>query len=396
MIPKAFRNLTPPFSCRNLWIFGDILMLTEHLLSIMATKGSVTVWDQRGRLHLRFRHQGKQHRPALGLGNTPVDWAVARSIAARIEGDLKTGNFDPTLAKYGIGLQRSGGVLTDRALIERYCKSQKDRLDPGSLKKYRAILADLDRAGLAETDSRQLTRDDGAKLIRSMGGRLALITVRHRIESLSTVWRWGVEQGLVGSVPWVVKDVRGIAPQPPKPFSLEEIRLIANWLDENQSPAAGFFRFQIGTGCRTGEVIGLLWRHVSDDCRQVWIGEAVVQRTRKSVKNRKPRLITLPPSLQKWLAEYRKARGKIDPVFPDPQGRVWTASQLNWYWRKPFTALGIPYRRPYVTRKTLISHLLQHGKSPVEIANSMGHSVKTLFTYYADLVGNPELIDLLD
>jgi integrase len=363
----------------------------------MATKGSVTVWEQRGRLHLRFRYQGKQHRPALGLSNTAIDWAVARSIAARIEADLKTGNFDPTLVKYGIGLQLSGGVLTARALIDRFVQSHKGLRDPDGLKKYRWILSDLERCGLAAVDCRFLDRSHGGRLIQSLRARgLAQSTIRHRIESLGTVWRWAVEEGLVSGLPWVTKDASGgIEKQPPKPFSLEEIRLILDWLDTHQSPAAGLFRFQFSTGCRTGEAIGLLWTHLDRDCRTAWIGESVVGRVRKPVKNRKPRLINLPPSIQEWLRQHR-ANSTQEIVFPNPSGELWTAGQLGWYWGRALNALGIPYRRPYTTRKTLISHALANGKSPVEVAAFTGHSVKILYQYYADSLGDSNPFDLLD
>lgn len=384
-----------------LGIFWDGRKLNEHHLSIMSNKGSVTVWSQRGRLHLRFRFEGKQHRPALGLDDDPLGWAVAKGIAAKIEGDLKTQNFDPTLAKYGIGLQRSGGVLTLAALIERYLEAQRNRLDPDGLAKFRWIRKDLEGCGLLDTPCNRIDRDEAAKLIRHLQARgLKLRTIRHRVEALGTAWRWALGVKLLTDpVPWVSRDVVGIPTQPHQPFTTEEIRAILAHLDG--SPIGPIIRFSFATGCRSGEAIGLLWRHLGPNCESVWFGESITgaKRTRKIVKNRKPRQVTLPASLRSWLLRYRESCTKTGPddlVFPNPKGIPFTAAQIWHPWRRALKELGIPYRKPYTTRKTLISHALAQGKNPVEIASLTGHTVQVLLTHYADLVAKPELIDLLD
>jgi len=55
-------------------------------------------------------------------------------------------------------------------------------------------------------------------------------------------------------------------------------------------------------------------------------------------------------------------------------------------WRIVLKAQGIAYRNPYNTRHTFISHALEAGLSPVEVASITGHNVKTLFENYAGLI----------
>lgn len=362
-------------------------------------KGAVTVWSQRGRLHLRFRHQGKQHRPALGLGDSEIDWVVAKGIAARVEGDLKTGNFDPTLIKYGIGVQQSGGVMTVAGLIDRYRKAQSGRLDPDTLLKFDAILKDLAAIGLDGREAKSVGSVGFQAYVQSLQDRgLKLRTVKHRIEAMATAWRWAMSQGMVSDQPWVSREVRGLPSRPCPPFTIEEVRRILDYLDSTGSPIAPIIRFQFGTGCRSGEAIGLLWGSVSDDCARVWFGHTVSgpNRTRKVVKNRVPREIDLPPSLRVWLQRYRPANPKpSDLVFPGKDG-PFTVPQIFHPWRRALAALDIAYRKPYTTRKTLISWMIQQGKSPVEIASLTGHTVKVLLDHYADLLDKPKLLDLLD
>ncbi len=55
--------------------------------------------EDRG-LRLRWRHEGKRYCLALGIPDNKLNRAAAQTKARQIEGDMVTGNFDPTLTKY--------------------------------------------------------------------------------------------------------------------------------------------------------------------------------------------------------------------------------------------------------------------------------------------------------
>ncbi|MFM7449269.1 MAG: site-specific integrase, partial [Leptolyngbyaceae cyanobacterium] len=64
-------------------------------------------------------------------------------------------------------------------------------------------------------------------------------------------------------------------------------------------------------------------------------------------------------------------------------------------WTKILNELGIDYRRPYNSRHTLVSHALDQGMNPVEVAQLTGHDVKTLYEDYAGSVNSrPRLPEL--
>jgi len=114
----------------------------------------------------------------------------------------------------------------------------------------------------------------------------------------------GINQDLVASNPWekMTKRIKLAPKQMPKPFSREEIgAIIQGFRTTVLPPVYDFVEFLFGTGCRTGEAIGLLWKHVSADCSTAWIGESLSRGIRKSTKTNRARTIALTPRLQAML-----------------------------------------------------------------------------------------------
>ena len=218
--------------------------------------------------------------------------------------------------------------------------------------------------------------------------------VKRRLEELKACWKWHKAE----NNPWevIAKRIKVPPKQKPKPFSREEMNNIIQGFrnDRYYSCYTDFVDFLFGTGCRIGEVIGLKWKHISDNCSQVWIGEQLTRGKRKSTKTNRARTITLTPKLQKLLVNRR-------PINVDPDSLVFTAPRggaiddgnfRNRAWQDILTSLGIDYRKPYNTRHTLISHALDLQMNPVMVAQLTGHDVKTLYENYA---GNVNMFVLL-
>jgi integrase len=117
-----------------------------------------------------------------------------------------------------------------------------------------------------------------------------------------------------------------------------------------------------GTGCRIGEVIGLRWKHISNDCNQIWIGEQLTRGKRKTAKRNRARIITLTPKLQKLLIDRKPSNPEPDSlVFTAPKGGAIDDHNFrNRAWKNVLTHLEIDYRKPYNTRHTLISQGASH------------------------------------
>jgi len=86
-----------------------------------------------------------------------------------------------------------------------------------------------------------------------------------------------------------------------------------------------------------------------------------------------------------------------DLVFPAPKGGpIDDHNFRNRAWMRVLAKLGIEYRKPYTTRRTLISHALDQGMAPTTVAYLAGHDVKTLYeSYSAHVQSRPRLPEVL-
>lgn len=153
---------------------------------------------------------------------------------------------------------------------------------------------------------------------------------------------------------------------------------------------ADFVEFLLSTGCRTGEAIGLRWKHLSDDCSNVWIGEIWTRRKQRPPKTNRDRRFALNAKVQNLLLARKSATAKPDDfVFPSLRGLGIDDHNFSQrVWKKMLKEAGVPYRKLYNTRHTFISHALESGMSPVLIAHITGHNLETLLRHYAGIVNS--------
>jgi integrase len=177
------------------------------------------------------------------------------------------------------------------------------------------------------------------------------------------------------------------ASPPPDVFTEEErAAIIAAF---RAHPVYSYFgdyvEFAIYAGCRPGELIGLRWKSVSDDCSTITIWESLSRGVRKETKTNQVRTIALNSRLRSIL-EARRGK-KPDPdalVFPSRRGGAIDDHNFrNRAWKPILDGLGLDYRKPYTTRHTAHSHLLEQGWSPAEVAETMGNSVRVVYQRYA-------------
>lgn len=201
--------------------------------------------------------------------------------------------------------------------------------------------------------------------------------------------------------PWkpVIKRLRLAPRQKTRSFSRKEIEKIVEPFraDRYYHHHADLVEFQFNTGCRTGEAIGLKWRHLSEDCISIWIGESLTRNhVRKATKTAKDRVFRLNSKLQRILLDRK-------PEECDPDSLVFTTTKgnpiddhnfRNRAWKTIPTQLGIDYRKPYATRHSVATHGLAE-MSAGEIAEMTGHSVRVLLKDYAgSIASNRTLTEL--
>ncbi|MEM1368618.1 MAG: tyrosine-type recombinase/integrase [Cyanobacteria bacterium P01_H01_bin.15] len=363
-------------------------------------KGCVSITVDKERLRLGWRFQGKRFYLYLGLPDTQINRKVAEAKAAQIELDIKAGHFDRTLKTYRPD-NSTESSLTAIALFEKFIQHKAKTVAPNTLDKYRALLSSL-KEHFGQKHGVQLSEREVEKFTAWYQSQsLSKTVIKERLGLLKACWQWGIKKGLLEENPWEeMPNLVKVPPkQMPKPFTREEIERIieAFRCDRYYRCYADFVEFRFGTGCRTGELIGLQWKHVSDDCSTVWIGESLVKGNRKATKTNRARTISLPAKLQTMLWDRKELADSPDSlIFTGPKGApIQENNFARRAWRKILERLDIDYRKPYYTRHTLVSHALDMGMNPVEVAHLTGHDVQTLYENYAGVVSSrPRLPEL--
>ncbi|NJM47279.1 MAG: tyrosine-type recombinase/integrase [Alkalinema sp. RU_4_3] len=352
-----------------------------------------------GRLRLRWSYQGKRYGFSLGLGDTQLGRTIAQGRVAQIETDLITGQFDETLARYRTGNNPPppGTKITALDLFDRFMTYKLKSLDPRTIGKYRAVKGKV----TALLQGEQAGIDDEIADRFRLGLGTSPRTQKEYLSLLSSCWQWGAKESLVSSDPWgeVVKRVKVPPKQRPRPFTKQEIAAITKGFRQSKHYGhyGDFVEFLFSTGCRTGEAIGLRWGHLPEDCRKVWIGESVSRGVRKPTKTNRSREFRVTDRLASMLLARRPENPQLDGlVFPAPEGGpIDDHNFRNRAWVQVLKAAGVPYRKPYNTRHTFISHAIAGGLNPMAIAQMTGHDPEVLFAHYAaDIQGGLQLPDI--
>lgn len=357
-------------------------------------KGQVSIIDKDGWIQLRWRYEGKRRYMSLGLPYDAVNVQVAQQRANQIQLDIVSGNFDRRLIKYKTdgNTSRTHSAVS---LFEKFIQHKAKKLQPRSLEKYRGLVTWLSEF----CGDRSMSFKDAEGFIDWLLENLKPVTTKERLSLLKAAWQWGIEEELVTENPWAELSVRAPAEQKPQPFTKEEVRSIVDAFRNSRyyQHYTDYVQFKLGTGCRTGEASGLRWRHLNADCTVIWIGESHTHGQFKDTKTGKVREFRLSASTAELLRDRRPPDAESgDLVFTGPRGGpIDERGFSRRAWLTILKHCSISYRRPYTTRHTFISHALEGGMSPAEVAAITGHELETLYKHYAGVIkSSPEAPEL--
>ena len=354
--------------------------------------------NNNGSIRIRFTLKGKTYsfNPVMGGEfKNPDDMRAAQAVAVQIEGDIRTGNFDPTLAKYGHtgkiqkGLDQANKALKelrDRQnaiglsdLWEKYAEFKRPLLAPSTFK------VDFGRRmnWLKGTD---YTTNDAIAVRDLLINTKPPQQARKILNHLAAACRWAIESGLMETnpfegmgrnVPTLPADEDGeINPFTPQ----EKLRVITAF---ETHPVYGFYaplvKFLFATGCRPSEAIAIKRGDLKGD-------KLTLQRTysegetSKRLKTQKKRTIKLNQEALTVI----NGQPQTGLIFPSPNGK-----EIDWHnfanraWRDVLKTLpDIEYRNPKQTRHTFITERVLAGDSPVNIARYCGNSPGTIYRNY--------------
>lgn len=360
-----------------------------------AYKGTVAVEEFRGRVRLRWRYQGKRLSMTIGDTNNKVTWTVARKLAQQIEGDLLTGNYDETQAKYRPDEDKTGELLVVN-LFTSFHLARGMTEDS----KYKALLGKLKEAAIERKDANQISEADAEAFFARLG--VAVSTKRSYLTILKACWNFGLEKKGLKRNPWGSVELPKAEAKEADPFSHQEVEKILKAFEG--SYYLNWVKALLSLGCRPGELSALIWADVQLEQRRVLINKAwnSQDRTLNPTKTKKIRFTPLTQSFVQLLESIKPGDTEpTDLVFPSPEGvHIDIHNFLNRHWKPTLEKLGIRYRPQYNTRHTVWSHAIAGSEDvlPMPIAEAAkyaGNRPETMIRHYLGSVTQSKMPDLI-
>lgn len=369
-------------------------------------KGNITIDCVGNRIRMRWRYQGRSHALYPGFDCNEMGEKAAERLAFDIKRDMELENFDLTLKRYRLDQFRqpeeNPKSIRVLELYEQVMGEKEKFCDSRTLEIYKHSRDQIDTF-FGDVYCDDISEKDAIEFWLFLSEGRSERRVKDYLSNLKTVFRMGIEEGLILNEhnPWVkVLRQHKVPPkQKPDPFTHEEMNAILEAFQNHDTycyyyPYLAFLFF---TGCRVGEAKGLLYRHLESDFSKAWIGESLNKnQQRKAAKNYKSRTI----QLDKNLIEILKTDASENPepemfVFRQPRGKAINEGNFrNRAWQPILGQLGIPYRMPRSTRHTFITLALYKGHNPYQIAQHTGHDAQTLFSEYAAYIDQNLVISI--
>ena len=341
-----------------------------------------------GKLRIRFSVDGKRKCLNLGFPDSPQNRRLAEGIYSGILSDITLGRFDESLESYRPRTitqrkSRNGAELAPSDAMGHYIAHKRDSWQKATLATAEAIQRKV--TGY-EGDTEMIDR----WLLESLQPR----TARQYLSYLSRAYRYCVKAKIANRDPIGGIEIKRDSAGEIEPFSQDEAAAIMQAFKGTHWDA--YVRFRFYTGCRSSEVSALQWGDIDFKKLAISVNKALVMGEIKCTKTGKNRVIPMSNALYSLLFDmWHKDRDDDEFVFTQPNGKPVDFNQwVKDHWKPTLERLGIPYRNAYNIRHTFVSHALAKGMSPPDIAAITGHTVKTMFQFYAGSVVKIEVPDL--
>lgn len=198
-------------------------------------------------------------------------------------------------------------------------------------------------------------------------------TVNHAVIAVQTCWNWGVRNELLPSNP-LTKVEKLHAEGRQRVLTPAEFRSMLRSSDALFRQVLLVFRL---TGVRPGEFRKLTWDQVCWE-RRCWIIRK--HKTSRTAKDKKPRIIPMPPCVEKLLHWLQRQNGETARVFLNEDGQPWTNNALRCRMKRLRERAGITPDENgeaivmYTARHSYATAAVASGVSDRRLAELMGHT----------------------
>ena len=393
-------------------------------------RASISIEERNGRYRLtlsrslsRSLYGADQKRIATGMNISNENFASVEAKATVMHLDILANHFDVSLVKYGLAKEKklnkntesknSQPALTIPELWDEYAQSKKNQITITT------------REGLFATCANNIARlptknINDAILIKSYIVNNFKPTAQVRLMiNLNACCKWAVRNKLIDNNPFeeIAKDFRHQSCDRSNidPFTKQEMDAIIEAFAKHptRSHYTPFVKFLFWTGCRTGEAVGLKWKHIDENIQYITFTEQTTQvrgrKYEKGTKNKKARKFPIGENLKKVFLSIKPENPKPnDYVFSTKagtpidnakfMGTIWKGGQRGG--RNNEQSKGIVtelaekgiishYRSQYHTRHTFITLALEKGYTAQQIAEWVGNTPEMIFRHYA--ASNPHI-----
>ncbi len=170
----------------------------------------------------------------------------------------------------------------------------------------------------------------------------------------------------------------------------DEIRTL---LEEAREPERTFFALLAFSGLRTGEALGLAWKHIDLNDKAIFVERAWSYQggfqEPKTVSSR--RAVPLVPTLATILGEHYKAKENPPPdtlLFSFSGKQPLDPSNVRKEYERALDAAGLKHVTLHSLRHSFASMMLESGCSIKALQRSLGHASATMtLNVYSHLIG---------
>lgn len=180
-----------------------------------------------------------------------------------------------------------------------------------------------------------------------------------------------------------------------QPFTLDEVRLLISSVRSDYKP---YLTVRFFTGMRSGEVHGLMWKHIDFERDQILVRQTFTQGEFDDTKtDGSLREVDMSATVREALMSMRPVGYDENPrelddqlVFATGAGKpIDNGNFIARVWNPLLRSLNLRVRRPYQMRHTAATLWLAAGEAPEWIARQLGHTTtEMLFRVYSRYVPN--------
>lgn len=374
--------------------------------------GSVS--NRGGYLYFDFRLQGERCREYTKLKDTPANRKKMQKVLDRIEAAVVDGSFryehffpqSRKAKKFAAVLTPMAQTAVASAMVniangeplpafEEIARRWQEQKQPEWRRTYRqsvdsilethllpefgaTSVGDIDRSALldfrkalSERSPRAATNGKGKSLRPATVNRIMGI-LRMVMEEASLTY--GVPNPCVG-----IKRMRNPRVDI-QPFTLEEVQLLISSVRSDYKP---YLTVRFSTGMRSGEVHGLMWKHIDFERDQILVRQTFTQGEFDDTKtDGSLREVDMSATVKEALLSMRPVGYDDNPrayeghlVFATGSGKpIDNGNFIARVWNPLLRNLDLRVRRPYQMRHTAATLWLAAGEAPEWIARQLGHT----------------------